>query len=192
YRVVPGRVEVRLAGPGALFDRDAVPAYPHQGPMVRPSVTAYLVQSMRLQRRSPDVDVVLSYECEPIGVPAESATRAQLASFFSNEAELAALERHVNRAEGIASLSYATPFVLAAGLVAALLYVYSGGVITTKDLLGTLVYLIFITIVWVMLWDPIEFLLFDSFFLRQKWKALRKLASANVRFEYPRSTGRRP
>ena len=86
------------------------------------------------------------------------------------------------------SLRFATPLVLLAGLVAGLLYVQLG-TIDASDLFLALAYLIFITIVWVLLWDPAEKLLFDSYLLRLQYRALHKLAAAKIVFVYRSAPG---
>jgi hypothetical protein len=103
--------------------------------------------------------------------------------FFANEAELAQLELRVNRDEGLASARFAVPIILVAGLVAGLLYtdVWEARL---ADLFVALIYLAFITVVWVLLWDPVEKILFDGFFIRQRIRALHKLAKSSIVFEY--------
>jgi len=67
------------------------------------------------------------------------------------------------------------------------------GTSSAVDYLTALAYLVFITIVWVMLWDPIEKLLFDSYFIRLQSRALHKLAAAKIAFVYgstPAAPGR--
>ena len=119
--------------------------------------------------------------------PAEEAdVRERLSKFFATERELAELDRHVNRSEGFASLRYAVPVVLLAVLVIGIFYSQVGA-LSAEGYVAALVYLLFVVVVWVMLWDPIEVLLFNSFFLRLKIRALRKLAEANVRFVYSQS-----
>ena len=87
----------------------------------------------------------------------------------------------MNRTEGWGSLRFAIPLVLFAALIAGLLS-------TNPSALGgstyftAIAYLVFITIVWVMLWGPIEKLLFDSYFIRLRIHALEKLAGAKVSF----------
>ena len=119
--------------------------------------------------------------------PAEEAdVRDRLSRFFETERELAELDRDVNRSEGLASLRYAVPVVLLAVLVIGIFYSQVGA-LSAEGYVAALVYLLFVVVVWVMLWDPIEVLLFNSFFLRLKIRALRKLAEANVRFVYSQS-----
>jgi hypothetical protein len=85
------------------------------------------------------------------------------------------------------SLRYAAPLVAVALLVMGLLYSQVGALSGTGYLIA-LTYLVFATIVWVMLWDPVEVLLFDSYFIRSRIRALRVLASAAVEFTYRSTT----
>jgi len=183
-----GRVEVRLPNLDALFDRSTPPSYPHRGPMVERSVARFLQDATREQRRRPDIEVVLALESPPLLTEAEAEARRTIQRFFANEAELAALDFRVNRADGLGSLQFSIPFVLVALLIAGAVYLQVG-VVSGAGFLEALVYLVFITIVWVMLWDPIELLLFDSYLIRRRIRALQKLSRARVTFVYPTSPG---
>ncbi len=184
----PGEIEVQLKDLGALLDRTTPPTYPHTGPMVNKAVAKFLADSVREQRRTSHVEVTVTFQAPPLGAEEEANAQAQMRSFFANEAELAGLDVRVNRTEGLGSLRFATPLVLLAGLVAGLLYVQLG-TIDASDLFLALAYLIFITIVWVLLWDPAEKLLFDSYFLRLQYRALHKLAAAKIVFVYRSAPG---
>lgn len=177
------RVVVNLPSLPALFEPSGSSSYPHSGPMVEHSVADFLVRMERARRRQSkaEVEIVLS-RSQPTPQE-EEAARAQFHRFFANEAEMADLDLRVNRAESIGALRYSVPFLLLAGVAAGILsttsVVEGGG----ANIL-TLVYLFFLVILWVLLWDPIEMLLFDSYILRLKRRAQRKLASAGVRFVY--------
>jgi hypothetical protein len=156
--------------------------------MVERSVAKFLVDATREQPRRPEVEVVLDLEGPPVSTATEDDTRRHVHRFFGNEAELAALDLRVNRAEGIGALQYSIPFVLVALLAAGVLYVHVGEASGT-GFVETLVYLVFITIVWVMLWDPVELLLFDGYLIRRRLHALQKLSRARLTFAYHPSTG---
>jgi hypothetical protein len=177
----PGRIEVRLPDLDALYDRNARPVYPHTSPVIEESVAEFLLREARGQRGRHDIAVVLSVGGPPLGAEQEAAVRTHLNRFFANEAELASLDLRVNRTEGMGSLRYAAPLVAVALLVMGLLYSQVGALSGTGYLIA-LTYLVFATIVWVMLWDPVEVLLFDSYFIRSRIRALRVLASAAVEF----------
>jgi hypothetical protein len=176
-------VTVELSDLDGLFDRSSRPKYPHSGAVVNASVAAFLTDATREQRSRPTVEVVLTFACPPLPPEEEEGTRARFRRFFTNEAELAALDLRVNRTEGVGSLRYALPLVVVAGFLALLFNtdVWPGG---TAAGLVAFVYIFFVIVVWVMLWDPIEMLLFDSYLLRMRWRALRKLAAASVQFHY--------
>jgi len=172
-----GRVEVRVRDLGALFDPEATPGYPHEGPMVNPSIAEFLIDAVREQRHQPKVEVVVIVEKPPSDPEMESRVRAQLGRFFANEAELVGLQIRVNRTEGLESLRYALPLVVLAGLVAV---IASSGVLEGELPPGLLsfIYVVFVVVVWVLIWDPIEMILFDSHLFRLRMRALRKLESA--------------
>ena len=179
----PGRIELRLRDLNALLDRETRPTYPHTSPVVEGSVAKFLLTSAREQRGQPSLTLVVSLGSSPLGADEEVAARTHLSRFFANEAELASLDLRVNRREGLGSLQFAVPLVVIALLVAGLLYSQLG-TLSGAGYLDALSYLVFITIVWVMLWDPVEVLLFDSYFIRSRVRACRKLANASVEFAY--------
>jgi len=183
----PDRIEVRLKDLDALFDRDARPVYPHTGPVIEDSVAKFLLRAAREQRGRHELAIALSFDGAPLGPAQEAAVRTHLSRYFANEAELASLDLRVNRTEGVGSLWYAAPLVAVALLVMGLLYSQVGALSGTGYLIA-LTYLIFATIVWVMLWDPVEVLLFDSYFIRSRIRAQRKLSAATVEFTYPSGT----
>jgi len=166
-----------------LFDRSSPPSYPHTDPMVERSVAKFLLDSAREQRRRREFELVLSLEGPRLSAGAEETARTQVRRFFANEAELAALDERVNRSDGLGAIQYAIPLVLIALLVAGLFYTQVGPA-TGAGFLEALTYLVFITIVWVMLWDPVELLLFNSYLIRQRLHALRKLSRARITFAY--------
>jgi hypothetical protein len=151
--------------------------------MLNKALASFLVDSAREQRRTHEVEVKVVLHSAPLRPEEEANARTQMNHFFANEAELAELELRVNRGEGLASARFAFPIVLVAGLVAGLLYTDVWQT-SLGELFVALVYLAFITVVWVLLWDPVEKILFDGFFIRQRVRALHKLAKSSIVFEY--------
>jgi hypothetical protein len=177
----PGRVAVELAAIDSLFDRLAPSTYPHSGPMLDKAVAKFLLDSARENRSMETLEITIGLRTAAPRPEEEAIIRSRMSSYFTNEAELAGLEQRVNRTEGWGSLRFAVPLVLFAALIAGLLS-------TNPSALGgstyftAIAYLVFITIVWVMLWGPIERLLFDSYFIRLRIHALQKLAAAKIAF----------
>jgi hypothetical protein len=162
----------------------APPTYPHSGPMLDKAVARFLVDSARENRTTDAVEVTIVFRNSVLSPEDEERVRSQMHSYFANEVELAGLEQRVNRTEGWGSLRYAVPLVLFAALVAGLLTT-NPSALGGSTYLTAIAYLIFITIVWVMLWGPIEKLLFDSYFIRLRIHALEKLAIAKITFVGP-------
>jgi hypothetical protein len=177
-----GRVEVEVEDLDSLFDWDASPAYPHTRPMMNRTVAKFMADMARQDRWSTDIEVTVSFRDSPLRPEEEAGTRAKMKSFFANEVEMAALEQKVNRIEALGSLRYALPVIVVAGLVAALFT--NPSTLGLPNYLATLVYLVVVVIIWVMVWDPIEKLLFDSFFIRLRIRALQKLVAAKIAFAY--------
>jgi len=151
--------------------------------MVERSVAKFLVDATREQRAKRDIEMVIVSDSAPLTSTDEEDVRNQLHRYFADEAELVSLDQRINRTEGLGSLRYSIPLIAVALLVAGLFYAQIGGSIGVAYL-EALTYLVFITIVWVMLWDPLEMLLFDSYIIRLHVRALNKLARACVTFTY--------
>ncbi len=190
FRQKPGTIEVHLPDLDALLDRTRGPSFPHMGPVVEPSVAKFLVDCAREQLDQREIEVVVELDQDPLAPSVEAEARAQMHRYFATEAELASLELRVNRSEGLGSLRYAVPLVLAALLVAGLFYTQIGGT-TGVSYLEALTYLIFITIVWVLMWDPLEMLLFNSYMIRRRLRAFQKLTRGPVTFVYRSTPGAR-
>jgi hypothetical protein len=178
----PGRVEVELEDPGSLFDRAAPPTYPHLGPMLNSTVAKFMVDSAREDRRRREIGVTVSFRSSPLRPEEEAGARAQMKNFFTNEAEMAAMDHRVNSTEAWGSLRFALPVVVVAALIAGLLTVPSKWGVPVY--LAELAYLLVVVVIWVMVWDPIEKLLFDAYFIRLRIRALHKLAKAEITFAY--------
>lgn len=189
-RQKPGSIEVHLPNLDALLDRTHAPSFPHAGPVVEPSVAKFLVDCAREQLAQREIEVVVELDEDPLAPSVEAEARAQMHRYFATEAELASLDLRVNRTEGLGSLRFAIPLVLAALLVAGFFYTQLGGT-TGVSYLEALTYLIFITIVWVLMWDPLEMLLFNSYMIRRRLRASQKLALGPVTFIYRSAPGPR-
>jgi len=182
FETSSGKVAVELKNLDSLFDRDATLTYPHTESMLNKSVAKFLLDSVRLSRRNPKVELTLAFRTPPLRPEEEESTGAHMSRYFTIEAKLAVLEQNVNRTEGVGSLRFAIPVVIIAGLVAGYLSLNTS--LLGPSYLTALAYLIVITIVWVMLWDPIEKLLYDSYLIRLRIYALRKLAAVKIAFVY--------
>jgi hypothetical protein len=186
----PGQVEIAVRDLEALLDRAATPSYPHAAPALNSTVTQFLIDSAREDRRSAEIAIGVAVQDVPWRTEDESGIRAKFASFFANEAEMVALGQRVNSTEAWGSLRYAIPVVALAAFVAGLLTNPSTlGVPSDVSQLG---YLVVVVVIWVMVWDPIEKLLFDSYFIRLRIRALQKLARASVSFVYRPPTATPP
>lgn len=188
-RVVPAAVplplEIEATNADALFDNQTKPAYPHTGPMVEPRLGAYLEELARERPRSSSFEIRVTLNAPAMDPADEDRVRRQIQTFFVEEEQLAQLHFRVNRREAVGFLPIGMPLVIVALVAAGLLYVVPGA--TSPDLrtlLTALLYLLFISVVWVLLWDPIEKLLFDGYLLRSRMAALSKLGAASIRFTY--------
>lgn len=180
----PFTLHVEVNDLDALFDTHRGPAFPHTRRVVDARLAEYLDKLVRERRRIRDVELEVTLREAPGSPSEEDTARRDLQAFFLAERQLAELELRVNQREGWGFLRRTFPLLIAALAVAGLLYVYEpiGTAGTIGDLVTALFYLLFITIVWVLLWDPIEKLLFDAYLLRSHIRALACLQDAKVRF----------
>ncbi len=182
----PPTVSFRIDAPtmDALFDASAKPVFPHTGRRVQDDLAEYLEYRAREHPHASGVEIVVALGTSGSGPSAEEEAGREVRAFFRAERELAELKLRVNQREGWGFLRRSMPLLLGALLVAGVLYLFGPDfpVGPVGDLVTTLFYLLFITIVWVLLWDPIEKLLFDAYLIRAEMAALGELAEAPVRF----------
>jgi len=185
---VPGSaaldLSIELRSSEALFDRSVEPSFPYRGRMVQARLAEYLEVSVREQPRVRTAQLNIRVREPTDGPLEEDRARADLHAYFRTRREVAELELRVNQREGWRFMLRSFPLLVAALLVAGILFVYEpvGKTGTIGDIVPALVYLLFITIVWVLLWDPIEKLVFDAYLLRLRIAAFAKLEAAPVRF----------
>ena len=179
-------LRIQAADANALFDDVNRPAYPHVGRLLNPRISGYLEGLAREQRKSPQVSVRITLRSPALGTVLEEKVGRQVHAYFEEERALADLDVRVNRVEAMGSFRFGIPLIAAALAIAGLFYFaqadYSSAIFATYA--TALLYLFFITVVWVLLWDPIEALLFTSYFLRARRSALDKLRTAAIRFDY--------
>jgi len=178
----PGTLEVELPDLDSLLDGKAAPTFPHASPMLNGAVAKFMLDAAREDRRSPRISITLAFRSSPLQPEQEAWTRARMSHFFANEAEMAALAQRVNSTEAWGSMRFAMPVIAVAAIIGGLFLnpsTLNGGAYVSE-----LAYLIAIVVIWVMVWDPIEKLLFESYFIRLRIRALRKLQEAQVTFAY--------
>jgi hypothetical protein len=185
----PLTIDIHLPNADSLFEKEDRPPYPYRGRSLQKGLAEEILSKTREARTTPQVTLNIRLSDAPIPPEKEVAVRTEIHSYFAVKAELAALDLRVNQREGWRSMMIAVPIVVAAGLVAYPVSAYAG-----SSFVVSFLYLIILTVVWVMLWDPIEKLVFDPIFLRLRGSALLKLRDAAVRFEYdaPHGPGDRP
>jgi hypothetical protein len=172
-------IDIHLPDADALFEKEDRPAYPYRGRSLQRGLAEQLINQTREARTTPKVSLSIRLSCPPVLPEKEESVRSEIRSYFSVKAELADLEARVNQREGWRSMVIAAPIVTAAGLIAYPLSAYGASSFALSFL-----YLIILTVVWVMLWDPIEKLVFDPIFIRLRARALVKLKAASVKFWY--------
>jgi hypothetical protein len=150
--------------------------FPFRGPTLKDTVAAYLENHTRCARTTPAIDLTFRFADPPLTPEAEAEFLRNYHAFFEVKAEDAELDRDVNRREGLRSLYLGTATSILAAVLVVLLDL-------TFGLRAYGIYFILLVLVWVLMWDSIEKLVFDSMFLRMRARALVKLRDARVTFE---------
>ncbi len=187
-------LRVRAASLDSIFEGDPVPAFPHTGRPVRAGLASFLERTARERPRDLSFEIELNVDSRTTDLAAEEIARQDFRTYFMEEAADAQLDVRVNQREGWGFLRRGGPLALVALAIAGAFYLYGPGLRSGPgaSFATAVVYLFFITIVWVVLWDPIEKLTFDSFLLRARVRALRRLGDATVRFQYGAPIDRSP
>jgi hypothetical protein len=180
----PLRLRIHATSTGALFVDSGAPAFPYTGRSLDERTGDYLEKVVRIHPHVAAAEIEVALPAAPGGSEETDAARRDLASYFRTKRRLAELSLRVNQREGWGFLRRSFPLLIAALAVAGVLLVFGPDIPAGAigDLVTTLFYLVFITIVWVLLWDPIEKLLFDAYLLRARVAAFDKLSRAEVRF----------
>ena len=167
----PLRLSVDAARPDDLFEDGA---FPFRGPVLKESVQEYLLQSTRIARTVPEVELAFRFARSPTDEE-QARFERELRAYYEVATEEVQREIRVNRVEGRRT------FLL--GLI--------GSVIALAIAIPTRLYLGFdfyiveflcVVVVWVLMWDAIEKLLWDATLLRMRYRAVRKLRDATVRY----------
>ncbi len=171
----------------SVLSADGLAPYPHTGSPLRDGIAEYLEREARLRSREPGLEVEIVV-ARPLPEPAnEDRIRTELARYFREERSMAELDLRLNQREGWGFFRRTAPIAVIVLAVAGVLYAFGPSLhgLDLTSLVAAASYLLAITVVWVLLWDPIEKLLFDAFLLRARVTALEKLAAATIRFQYP-------
>lgn len=151
-------------------------AFPFQGPALQDSVEEYLENHTRLAGGAARVEVTFHFADSPLDAPSQERFVGDYRAFFGTKFHTVDLERAVNRHEGLVSLYIGVATSIAALALAV-------GLTLAFNVHSIDVYFVLIVLVWVLMWDSIEKLVFDSMFIRMRARALAKLRDAQVRFE---------
>jgi hypothetical protein len=179
-------LEVVAKDGDALFEDRRDPVYPHTGRRLNPSLAEYLELQARLHLWAPSVELRVVLRSPSLSPAEEDRVRGELVRHFADEQVTARLAVRVNHREAIGFFRRWAPLLVVAVAVAGVFYLTIPvvGPVKLSTLVSALVYLVFITIVWVILWDPIEQLTYDAYRLKARLRALAKLQAASIRFDY--------
>ena len=181
-----GPLRVEVPSIDTLFDEETQPRFPHTGKMMDDRLQLFLENLARERRKQKSLEVEVAVRGPSVGAESEGRARDQMHAFFACEKVNADLDLKVNQVEGWGSFRYGIPLIALALVFAGVFYfiVPATADSALEAFIGAFLYLLFITVVWVMLWDPIEKLLFVAYFLKTRQHALAKLSVAPVRFVY--------
>lgn len=171
---------------GALFE-PVDPVYPHTGRSVKSDLAEHLQDSVRATRGVRAVHLTLRLRSAPLGADDQSAIEREFRRYFAEEADRQRLKQRVNLREGWSSFRAAVPLILLFGGIAFVIYYFQSAIVLLA--LFALLYLVTISVVWVLLWDPIEQLTFDAYQIRVQILALDQLAKASITLSYAAPPG---
>ncbi len=175
------RIVIVLPAPTAIFAEES-PGYPYPGRPLREAAAERLLEEARLRRSAPSLAVEVRAASPPLAPDEEDRLRRDWAGFYRAEAERADLAVRVNRIEGWRSFLLGVAGSLLAAAIVVPIRLWIG-----PDFL--LLEFLLVVVIWILMWDSLELLLFDSMFLRMKRAALVKLRDAEVRFRYSSAPG---
>ena len=164
-------LSVEVSAPQDLFEPGA---FPYRSPMVKESVHQYLLTRVRIARTVPQVELDFRFD-HPLSEEEKAQFERDLRAYHEVSMAEVQAELHVNRVEARRT------FVL--GLI--------GSVIALAIAIPLRIYLGFdfyiieflcIVVVWILMWDSIEMLLWDSMLIRMRFNATRKLKDATIRY----------
>ena len=167
------RLRIDLAPAEEIWEEGG--GFPFRGPILRAPLAEYLENHARRARTAPSVDLTIRSGDAPLDAEAQAQFVRNYRSFFGVKFDGAELERAVNRREGLQSL-----YVGAATSLVALAFVAFVDVGLGFHTFA--IYFVLLVLVWVLMWDSIEKLAFDSMFIRMRARALAKLRDAQVTF----------
>ena len=156
--------------PQDLFEEGA---YPYRGPVLKESVRDHLLLRVREARTAPAVELDFRFEGEPTREEKARLER-DLRAFYEVAAEEAEAEVRVNHIEARRTFLVGLLGSALALAIAIPLRLYLGFDFYIIEFLC-------IVVVWILMWDSIEKLLWDSMLLKMRSKATRKLRDAAVR-----------
>ena len=185
----PDPLSVEVPSVEALLDPDARKVVPHRGPMLAPGLADFWESVAREERFRPGLNLRVRVRGPSARAEAEEGVRAAVHDYFATETGLAERDVRVNRGEGWGALRAALPLLVIASVLAGVFYYLVPSLDPRPGVaaLSALPALLFAVITWVLLWDPIEKLLFDSYLLRRRCVALEKLSRATLLFDYTAS-----
>ena len=180
----PAKIQLEVSRLDSIFDRSRPNEFPHGERKVVPGVASYLESLAREKREHPTVELEISVATGPVEATAKVRAGDDLHAFFACERDRVDLDLAVNRTEGWGSLRFAAPLAVGFGAIAGFLSYVLPSLLVRPGfvLLSALPALFFAVIVWVLIWDPVEMLLFDAYLLRARRSALDKLSQARVLF----------
>lgn len=175
---------VRVPTTEALFSEEPV-AFPFEGRTLREPTSRYLIDASRRGRAARAIRLEVDVAGSALPPEKEEAVRGEIRAYFRVEAGRAEDDIRLNSVEGRRSLLLS----LIGSLIAVAI------VLPVRVLVGDPFFLfefVLVVIIWVLMWDSIEMLVYDSQMLRMRHRALVRLERAEVRFAYRSGPGMTP
>jgi hypothetical protein len=167
----PLRLSVEAPRPEDLFEEGA---FPFRGPILKESVRDHLLTRVRIARTVPDVELDFRFDRE-LPEKQKAQFERDLRAYYEVAIEEAHSELQVNHVEARRAFILGLIGSVIALAVAIPLRLYFGFDFYIVEFLC-------IVVVWILMWDSIEMLLWDAMLLRMRYTAARKLRDATIRY----------
>lgn len=165
------RLAVGATRPEDLFEEGS---FPYRGPMLKGPVRDHLLTRVRMARTTPDVELDFHFERS---LTDEEKVRFErdLRSYYEVSMDEAHAELRASHVEARRTFILGLIGSVIALAIAVPLRLYFGFDFYIIEFLC-------IVVVWILMWDSIEMLLWDAMLLRMRCNATRKLRDAVIRY----------
>ena len=179
------RLQLPLSDLDALYGSEDDAEYPHIGKTLDAGVASFIENLAREQKRKTSLELEIDVSDGTSSPSAEAAATEAIHTYFATEGIPAIHELKVNQNEGNGSLMYVLP-----SIIVMLVAITLGAFFFIANPADVPIYVLvlpgsfLVILLWVFIWDPLEKILFNSYFLQFRVDVLKKLATVPIRYVY--------